>query len=360
MSNLVYRYPLDPDGNKPDNLVSDERHVLSAKTYRVVATDYGLFFNDSMVVRDVDANRVLDRSEYSIIGLNGEATAKFGKALSECVLITNTAVSENVALTYQVLGGLYTNSGAAVATMYETWLLDDRAVDWTKVFNKQPTYPPSLHRHILQDVYGFEPLVVGLERIRNALVMQDIPVFEALIDYVSNIKINEVSEVDLLSINAESEGVVTMRRLVQAMRHLNFNSIHVSPNSAYIRNGARLDFRISTTALPDNERLYWRIKHINTTSDDFAVTAGSVLVFGNEATFSVQLGTETGISDEGQERFQIEIHRESVDGPLLHTTGTFIVAERSMNSLLSATLACCFNTPRLRRTATNAYIAGRS
>lgn len=359
MSDLIYRYQLDPDGDKLDNLVKGEVHKLSSLRFRAIAPKYGLFFVDSLVVRDVDANRVLAKTEYRILDLNSDATLRFGKPIAATVLITNPSVSENTAIDYQVLGGPYTDSIDAVGRMWETWLNDNRPVDWVNVFNKPHEYPPALHNHLLRDVWGFEPVVISLERIADALLLRDIPAFEAVVNYVNNVKVPEVSEDDVLSLNRTSEGVVTMRRLALAMQHLNFNAIQVSPNTAFVRNGARMDFRLTTTAYPDNEQLFWRVLHLTTTGDDFAVTAGSMLVYGNEAKFTVQLGLDADRASENQEKFRLEICRESAMGPVLYTTGIFTIAERTVNPFMLADLTCCYREPRIRRNVINSYTLGR-
>jgi ABC-type polysaccharide/polyol phosphate export permease len=69
--------------------------------------------------------------------------------------------------------------------MYETVLQDARPVAWENVLGKPLLFPPTTHLHNLEDVYGFEPIVGALERVRNAIILSDVPAFEALVDWVN-------------------------------------------------------------------------------------------------------------------------------------------------------------------------------
>lgn len=191
MPTTLVRYPLDPTGINPDNLVIGELKTLTLAQVRASAPTYGPFFTESIVIYDNVSNTPLVRgTDFICADLLQEATLRYGKEIAQIILIINPTVSNQLRLNYQVLGGLYQNNAQAIADMYQSVMTDDRPVDWINVLNKPTTYPSTLHNHFLEDIYGFEKVVVALERIRNAIVLSDVPAFEAFLDYVKQQLLN--------------------------------------------------------------------------------------------------------------------------------------------------------------------------
>jgi hypothetical protein len=101
------------------------------------------------------------------------------------ILIISPAVSSSVRINYQVLGGHFQNDASGIISLYETAMTDDRPIAWENIVDKPAAYVPSLHRHLLEDLYGFEAVVASLERVRGAILLSDVPAFEAMIDWVN-------------------------------------------------------------------------------------------------------------------------------------------------------------------------------
>lgn len=189
----AYRYALDPTGLNPDNLVIAEEHQTTANSVRAVAPNSGAFFAESMLVYDSDTNTQLTAgTDYKCVELLQDATLKYGKEICVLLLIINPAVSSSVTITYQAVGGQFQYDGSAIANLYETVIKDNRPVDWENVLNRPLEYPPTMHNHLLEDVYGFEPVVAAIERVRNAILLSDVPAFEAVIDWM-NARANQIS-----------------------------------------------------------------------------------------------------------------------------------------------------------------------
>lgn len=185
-SPIIVRFPYDPTGVNPDNSIQGEIHSLTAHAVRAVAPTYGPFFTTSLQVYDNGTDQLLVKgTDYEAVEMLEDITLRLGKEVCNLILILNQAVSAAVRINYQVVGGLYQNSAAALINMYETVLQDNRPVAWENILNKPLLFPPTTHLHNLQDVYGFEPMVGALERVRNAIVLSDVPAFEALIDWVN-------------------------------------------------------------------------------------------------------------------------------------------------------------------------------
>lgn len=220
----LIRYPLDPTGVNPDNRVVDELKSLTNTTIKALVPTYGPIFTDGLIVVDALNNQVLVKgTDYSCTQLLQEATLRYGKEVCEVILIRKPNVSTSVRITYQVLGGLYQNSVAGIESLYQGLINDNRPIVWDAILNKPYEYPAALHMHMLQDVVGFEPVIVALERIRNAITLSDLPAFEALVDWV-NSKLEVVTEAEIdagLPVNK----IVTYERLIHAIDNISLADV---------------------------------------------------------------------------------------------------------------------------------------
>lgn len=348
----IIRYPLDPTGVNPDNRVNGEVHSLSTNHIRAIAPQFGPVYAESLIVYDDTTNRLLVRGEdYQCVELLQEATAKFGKEIIALILILDETVSSVVRISYQVLGGLYQNDSSAVINMWETYLLDNRTVDWVNVLNKPLQYPPTLHNHLLQDIWGFEPVVVALERIRNSIVLSDVPAFEALIAWVKS-RTAVVTEQEIID-GTPSDKLLTWNRLQFALDKLNFNAITITPTLGNLQQGDNVFFQLSTTQLPDNTVLYWTIEHINTNDVDFNGVSGIVNIVGNRGQFNVSLRVNS--QAEATEAFKVAIRKNGIDGYILATTSVFSIGGHLGFSYEEMMINCCAFNPEIPIDATSFY-----
>lgn len=359
---LTYtRYPVDPTGINPDNKVAGEIHTLQTTSIRAVATTYGPFFTESLVVRDNGNGSVLIKgTDYSVVELLQEATLRFGKEIAMLVLITNPAVSNSVSLDYQNLGGPYQNTAQGVVDMYNALVLDDRPVDWMNVNNKQVEYPPTLHRHFLEDVYGFEPVVVMLERIRNAMVLSDVPAFEALIDWVKSYVENSpvVSEADIETMTPSGK-LVSYERLLYALDKHNFNAVTVGTGIKSVGNGGVVDYTVSCSNVPENSVLYWTIEHFGTVPGDFPLQAGLINISSGQGSFNVFVNRASSVILP-QLGFRVHLRRNGATGPILATTGLVNIRQNKSTKASSARIlvGCCINEANIRPTPRSYFILG--
>lgn len=194
MHNLV-KIELDITGTNPNNRISGEPHTLSGNSYRSIAPNYGPFFTSGLIIKD-GANTLIRGTHFQCVELHQEATLKYGKEIASVILIIDSQVSSNVEISYNVLGGHYSYSDASIANIYESVVNDNRPVAWENIFNKPVEYPPTIHRHLLDDVYGFEPVVDALERIKRAVTLGQVEVVLEIVNgLLINFKCNEADKV---------------------------------------------------------------------------------------------------------------------------------------------------------------------
>ena len=331
----LIRYSIDYTGISVNNKIVDEiRPLLSDKRYRAAAPTYGPFFAESFIIYDNSNNRLLVRGiDYNFAELLQEASIKTGKEIYNLVMIDTSVVSPEVRYTYQVLGGYYQYNAEAIINIYETFTNDNRPVDWVNVLNKPLYFQPTLHNHYISEIYGFESLMSGLEGIRNAIVLSDVPAFQEVIDYVNRRALPSATQVDIdagLGVNK----VITLEMLLYALKKFNYNTMTLSPSKTFLSPNVQQLYTLSTTNIDDGTALYWTIENITTTDNDFSQINGIIYVYDNKCTFTlVPLSTSV---TENNEDFRIQIRRNSVSGPVIFTSnvmtilGTYIVSVDDM------------------------------
>lgn len=356
----IIRYQLDPTGENPNNLVVGEVHPLDDFPVRVLVPYYGPFYKDSIILYDLATNAPLDKKDYSTLHLVQDATLNFGQEVCEVIIISNPAVSNTVSLTYQNVGGNYQNNAQAVADTLQTLLKDGRKVDWVKgIFDKPYQYNPSIHPHLFNDVVGFAPLIVALERVAQAVTLSNVPAFEALITWVKDFQKSWVSEQEIRNMNPV-EKIVSLERLLFAAKHLNFNAITFRPSTNKINIGGAVSFTISCTNLARGENLFWTVEHSllgdGTTDSMFGSNSGIITPINQEASFN--LNTLRSAPRFGQFHFRVVLRRNSVNGPILAETDLLTIENLDPNSNSDATVAngiwehiCCIEEPGIVPTA---------
>jgi len=180
----IIKYPLDPTGSSISNLVSGEQYTLASRPIRCIATAYGAYYSDSMVITDMNTNLPLNPNQWYPGELYDVPTALYGQPVYALVIITDTNVSNNVSIQYQAVGGEFSTSETALLNLIATLNLDDRPVTWPDIILKPSEYPPSEHLHDVGTVYGFEYVVHALERIKSAIDFGNSVAIDQLYKYI--------------------------------------------------------------------------------------------------------------------------------------------------------------------------------
>lgn len=169
----LYRFPLDPTGVNTSNRVVNEPHTLVNRVVRAFAPYYGAYFTESLIIRDVSTGLTLTSSQYKTVELYEFPTGRYGKEICGVIMIVDASVSNNVEITYQALGGEYSNNSDAIISMINSLDLDNRPVNWPDLIGKPPGFEPAAHYHDIGDVYGFEYITHAIERLRTAILAGD-------------------------------------------------------------------------------------------------------------------------------------------------------------------------------------------
>ena len=344
MATLPNRYLEDLTGTSPNNKVVGDIYSLRIKDVRAVATRYGPFFGESIVVYD-DVNNIplVKNKDYSLVGLLPELTERTGKGIYDAILIVKKNMGDRVRLEYQVIGGHYHNQATTIAQLTEALLNDNRKVDWLTGINGKPsTYNPSLHSHWLQDVVGFGPLVAALDRIANSITIGQAPIFNFLLSRMQGGSPATEQEV--------AEGIVTDKYLTPATlkyaldRH-NFNAMYLTPYVKSHKPGAELEFRLSTNLFQAFDKMYWTIDLMNSEESYFESTVGSFKMVNGEGSFKVKLTKP--IKSPETKTYQINIRRDAADSPVMVKSyvitivGTGKSNGLTLQNMMNSYSSCC-------------------
>lgn len=181
MPQTLVRYPLDTTGVNPDNLIRNEPHTLSERRFRAIAPEQGAFYVEGCIVTDTANDRILTKEvDYVFSELYQSPTIKYGKEIVGLIIVINPAVSANVTITYQALGGDYSGNVEALVALLDAQTGSQTSTSYLDVINRPSSMVPQPHVHDLGDGQGFEFLVYALERLRSALIWADAPVIFGL------------------------------------------------------------------------------------------------------------------------------------------------------------------------------------
>lgn len=291
----IVKLELDPTGTNPDNKITDEPHILSNKEIRSLSPNYGPFFSNSVVVKEVitdssgvETSRLLERNiDYKIVELHQEATVKYGKEISSVVLIINKSVSSKVLLTCQLLGGHYCYDEYPVSNMYQAILNRANIVKFKDIIGKPTEYPPNLHRHLLEDVYGFEAVVDMLERIRVALGLSSIRKFIEILEYyLRDFECKEAGRIYPSDNVMKKDAVLYLLSKKKLL-----SNVHIEPYRCVYRKGTPMVFCIDTINYPTGVNLYWEVFRTDREITSIPVKSGVVVSNNNKIDISTYLPT---------------------------------------------------------------------
>lgn len=185
MGTIILKYPEDPTGVNPNNLVINEPHDLGPARNRAFVPTYGSYFTESMIVTEAVTNRVLTKGVHYIAAqLQQDASMAMDKEICAVVVVIDPDVRDSLLFTYQVVGGVFSTSASALAQMIENLDIDYRAVEWGAIIGKPTAFPPAPHLHDIGDIYGFEYLVEALDALRNAILIGDEAAHDELRQYI--------------------------------------------------------------------------------------------------------------------------------------------------------------------------------
>lgn len=184
---MLQRYPYDPTGRSPDNLVRTERHVVTIDGNNVFFPRYGAYFNDSLVVKQGEKTLVFNQ-DYQLSFFWQDATIQVGKPISLAFNFINDKIIGEIQIDYQVVGGEWAGSVEAIEQLKQNPPDKHRNVFWDEVIGKPEAWQPTRHIHHVNDVYGLTPLVLAIEEMKRSLENQSVLKLKSVYDRFLKLK----------------------------------------------------------------------------------------------------------------------------------------------------------------------------
>nr|DAT15809.1 MAG TPA: structural protein [Caudoviricetes sp.] len=185
---MLKRYPFDPKGDSPDNLVRDEIHeILADKPEPIFYARNGAFYNDSLRVT-LDGRPLTLNTDYQYCFYWSYASEASGHPVSLAIQIINKNLLGTVKLTYQVVGGEYIGYVTGLEELLKTLPLRNPNTFWDEILERPDAYFPMRHLHHVNDVFGLTKLVVVFDQIRAVLANQSALKLRAVYDRFLKLK----------------------------------------------------------------------------------------------------------------------------------------------------------------------------
>ena len=364
-SNLLYVF--DITGTLPANLITNELHTLtnldSGHTVRVLIPLHGAFFANSLIIKDLNNNTILNNTQYILTEYFDTVSLKIGTDIYGVILITDQNVSNNVSVTYQLVGGYLQIN---LNNMYNNYYIVANIVsslNLINLLNKPFNYPPAVHDEILDDLGWFQPIVAMLEKIYSAMLLSDVPLFEAIKDYVASKQaiipqFTTTSDIDNLVSN---NNILTMNTLLYASQNLNFNVFKLTSLVSNLEVNSSNTYTLFGSNISDNYTCYWSIEHLTTNNYDFLITSGELTIINKIATFNINALNPLS-STPYPKKFRILINKTTNLNSTLFTSGILniiggLFTSLSMgNQILKIINARYFTNPTIPRNALSASI----
>ena len=207
MPNTALVLEVDLTGKAASNLIQGEQHSIGTGVNRLVAPKFGAFFKEGLAVKDGSSFLPIDESKYILLDFDSKASMLTGKEVYASIVITDAAVTADVAIDYQAFGGEFSRNRSALTALLATRMNTAGSMDWDLVTDKLDKYPPAQHKMLLAHVYGLEYVVAGIDRVASAAAIGSSPVYQKTVANVEALlsgltttghtKTNEVIDVTL-------------------------------------------------------------------------------------------------------------------------------------------------------------------
>ena len=187
---MPYTYPFDPDGVLASNLISNETHVVTAPTEpnkaNFIVPSFGPFFGNSLVVEHVNGATItplVAGVDYQLGAQWYEMRSSFSQMVYAAISFMNLSFSGNVRITYQTVGGPYTDVDQSFLLNLAQSLYKLRNINWSQIVGPLVQFPVDPHNHTVEDVLA-DQVVQKLEDIADAIIAHP-PAVGAVSDGVS-------------------------------------------------------------------------------------------------------------------------------------------------------------------------------
>lgn len=157
------RYPLDLTGNHPDNRVMAEVHSITPQE-RIFNVMAGAFYTESVQITYL-GEQLTAHEDFRFHRVVEDAIRQSGKDVAMLIEITDKAISGDIEVRYQAVGGEFQNIHESLVEMLENYKHDARGTFYKDIIEKPRFFEPVRHLTSIYDIYGLNPITGPLNEL---------------------------------------------------------------------------------------------------------------------------------------------------------------------------------------------------
>ena len=157
------RYPLDLTGNHPDNRVTAEVHSITPQE-RIFNVMAGAFYTESVQITYL-GEQLKAHEDFRFHRVVEDAIRQSGKDVAMLIEITDKAISGDIEVRYQAVGGEFQNIHESLVEMLENYKHDARGTFYKDIIEKPRFFEPVRHLTSIYDIYGLNPITGPLNEL---------------------------------------------------------------------------------------------------------------------------------------------------------------------------------------------------
>lgn len=157
------RYPLDLTGNHPDNRVMAEVHSITPQE-RIFNVMAGAFYTESVQITYL-GEQLKAHEDFRFHRVVEDAIRQSGKDVAMLIEITDKAISGDIEVRYQAVGGEFQNIHESLVDMLENYKHDARGTFYKDIIEKPRFFEPVRHLTSIYDIYGLNPITGPLNEL---------------------------------------------------------------------------------------------------------------------------------------------------------------------------------------------------
>ena len=157
------RYPLDLTGNHPDNRVMAEVHSITPQE-RIFNVMAGAFYTESVQITYL-GDQLKAHEDFRFHRVVEDAIRQSGKDVAMLIEITDKAISGDIEVRYQAVGGEFQNIHESLVDMLENYKHDARGTFYKDIIEKPRFFEPVRHLTSIYDIYGLNPITGPLNEL---------------------------------------------------------------------------------------------------------------------------------------------------------------------------------------------------
>lgn len=170
MSVKRFMLPTDYTGELASNRVVGEVHELTNTQFKLVVPLSGFFYTHNLKVYDERMALLEPGTHYQTIYANEEVQMRTaGLEVCGALVLKPTTTTKTVSISYNQVGGPYSNYTSAIEAALLALDLDGREIDFANLKGLPEYFTAGPHAEDIGNVFGFEYVKQGIDRLRETL-----------------------------------------------------------------------------------------------------------------------------------------------------------------------------------------------